>query len=193
MRHFACFVTVGYRIEVGRLYLRFPGRPFWMQGEKNENNTHSFNRNCLSSSYMPGTLLSSWDTKDCILPWWSICVCKSSDLTPLLPPCLSPGTSPSSFSSSQLFHYSFSFKKKEEEKRKKTASITGHSRSPDVVQFSWWTSCGIWGLGLAGSTLNLSFYILEKKREVIASKLETKRQNNTIPGRWASQKELGKE
>ena len=36
---------------------------------------------------------------------------------------------------------------------------------------------------MAGSTLNLSFYILEKKREVIASKLETKRQNNTIPGR----------
>lgn len=51
-----------------------------------------------------------------------------------------------------------------QKKIKKTTSSSGHSRSPDVLQFSWWISCGWWGLGLAWSDLNSLFYILEEEK-----------------------------
>lgn len=51
------------------------------------------------------------------------------------------------------------------------------SRSPDVMQFSWWITCVWWGLGLAESDLNSLFYILEEEKR--SNSIKTGNQKGT--------------
>lgn len=87
--------------------------------KKNESNVHPLNRNCLSSSYMPGTVLSSWHTVknerlySFLMEYLYLYILRFNIIIITL--SIPRHTSKSFSSSSQLFHY-FPYSEKKKKK-----------------------------------------------------------------------------